>query len=285
MAIRDNEMLDSELVAYRQRIEKWRQDREAALRSPDGWLSLVGLHMLEEGEYTLGSDPANAIELPASLPEQWATLVVHANYATLRVNDEPLPLVDGLERSVVEMVDNQGGRQPTLVKVGGVSLNLHRFGDEVALRVRDRTSAAIQQFDGCAWYAIDPAYCVVGKLIRQTSRVIHVATSVSTVAEYQSAGEICFELQDQSLSLLGAVTSKADELMIIFRDATAGRETYGAGRYLYATLHEDDGAVTLDFNKAYSPPCAFTPFATCSLPPAENVLAVPIAAGELYRAE
>ena len=282
MAVMDSAGMGSvELVDYQHEIEQWRKEREDALRAPDGWLSLAGLHMLEAGDYTLGSDAGKQIVLPPSVPATLGTLSFDGDRALLQVVADAPVLVGGVPVSTVELVDNRNGRVPTLVRVGSVSMNLHRFGEEIALRVRDSTSVGIQNFTGCKWYPIDPAYRIVGQLTRTASpTVIQVATSVKSVAEYQSIGTITFALQGQSLTLLGAATSKASEIMIIFRDGTTGRTTYGAGRYLYAQVEDDQ--VVLDFNKAYSPPCAFTPYATCSLPPAQNHLPVPIEAGELY---
>ena len=273
-------MSDVEIMTYCQEIERWRKEREAALTAPDGWLSLAGLFMLADGVYMIGSSEANHIVLPPSAPAQVGTLAYQDGKATLNVTTEtPVWVNDEWLRSV-EMTDNRGGRTPTLVKVGSVSLNLHRFGDEIALRVKDSTNAAIGNFPGCKWYEVKPDYRVVGQLVRfEKPQVIQVTTAAKTVAPYQSVGVVEFELLGQPLRLVAAGTSKPTELFIILRDATSGRSTYGAGRYLYAPV---DGAdrVTLDFNMAYNPPCAFTPYATCSLPPAENVLRQAIEAGE-----
>lgn len=267
---------------YQQQIEEWRKRREDALRSPEGWLSLVGLFLLDDGDYTLGSSDSNRIQLPSSAPATLGVLSYRDGKATLQVEADTPVTVDGVPTWSVEMVDNAGGRQPTVVKIATVSFNLHRFGDEVALRVRDSSSPTIAQFLGCEWYEVKPEYRVIGKLKRHTAPTsVEVKTSVATVAHYQSIGEVEFELFGQRLSLLAAEGGKAGELFIILRDSTAGRETYGAGRYLYVPV-DDDGNVDLDFNKAYNPPCAFTPYATCSLPPTQNVLSVPIEAGERY---
>lgn len=273
-------MSDVEVMAYRQEIERWRREREAALAAPDGWLSLAGLFMLADGVYTIGSSGANNIVLPPGAPAQLGTLAYRDGKATLNVTTEiPVWVNDELVRSV-EMIDNRNGRTPTLVKVGSVSLNLHRFGDEIALRVKDSMNASISDFPGCKWYGIKPDYRVVGQLERfEQPKVINVTTAAKTVAPYQSVGVVEFEVLGQPLRLVAAGTAKPTELFMIFRDATSGRSTYGAGRYLYAPVEADD-RVTLDFNKAYNPPCAFTPYATCSLPPAENMLRQAIEAGE-----
>ena len=238
--------------AYRLEIERWRSARDASLRAPDGWFSLVGLFSLQEGEYSLGSGADHHIVLPSSVPEVLGTLVFAEGKGTLRLATEAPVLVNGepLETGVLDvtLVDNNKGRSPTVVSVGSVSMNLHKFGNEVALRVRDRTSPAIQEFTGCTWYEIQPSYRVRGHLSRLDAPMpIQVDTSVNTLADYENVGVIEFDLQGRPLTLLAAAASKPTELFIILRAPTAGRETYGAGRYLYAEV-DGEGNVTLDFN-------------------------------------
>jgi len=282
---KQGEMQSETTEAYRREIEKWRQERDESYRSPDGWLSLTGLFILEDGEYSLGSGEDQHIVLPPSAPAHLGTLHYKDGIAVLRVNrdlssDVPV-LVNGTAVTEVELLDNRSGQRPTIVKVGSVSMNLHRFSNQHALRVRDSSMPAIQDFSGCKWYEIKPEYCVRGQLTRLNSpAAIEVTTSVETVDEYRNVGAIEFELLGRRLQLLASPASKANELFIIFRDATSGHETYGAGRYLYCDV-DAEGNVTLDFNKAYSPPCAFTPFATCALPPAQNRLPIAVEAGEL----
>jgi uncharacterized protein (DUF1684 family) len=284
-------MSEAEGDGYRLQIEKWRKEREASLRAPDGWLSLVGLFMLTDDEYSVGSGNGNDIVLPPSAPQVLGSLSFQQGKTALAltrdvpggvavlVNGEPLDAPANSGGHLVELHDNSNGR-PTIVKAGSVSFNVHKFGEDFALRVRDSASPAIQEFSGCSWYEIQPDHRLQGHLIRQRAPTpIAVPTSVKTVAEYQKIGAVEFELQGRPLQLLAAATSKPNEIFIILRDATAGRETYGAGRYLYAEVDEA-GNVDLDFNKAYNPPCAFTPYATCSLPPAQNILPVAIEAGE-----
>ncbi|MCC6458295.1 MAG: DUF1684 domain-containing protein [Caldilineaceae bacterium] len=275
-------MSDEQVSAYRQQIEAWRKDRERALAAPDGWLSLTGLFILQEGEQRVGSGADNEIVLPQSAPAHLGTIVLAHGKVGLTVTTETPVCVDGAPVEHVELVDNSNGRHPTVVKVGDVSFFVHKFSNDLAIRVKDRNHPAIQAFTGCKWFEIDPAYRVEGQLVREGSpAAIPVKTSVQTEAEYQSIGAVEFMLQGQSLRLLASATRKREELFIIFRDGTAGRQSYGAGRYLYANVDEAD-KVVLDFNKAYNPPCAFTPYATCSLPPRANVLSFSIEAGERY---
>jgi uncharacterized protein len=273
-------MRDEQGLAYRRQIEAWRRDRERALAAPDGWLSLAGLFILQEGEHRVGSSADNDILLPQSAPAHLGILTFAQGKVSLTVNSEMPVFVKGEPVQHVDLADNPNGQPPTVVTVDSVSFFVHKFGNDVAIRVKDSDHPAIQAFTGCKWFEIDPAYCVQGHLVRQGSlTAIPVVTSVKTEAEYQSIGAVEFVLQGQSLQLLASATRKPEELFMIFRDGTAGRQTYGAGRYLYANVDET-GSVVLDFNKAYNPPCAFTPYATCSLPPRANVLSFPIEAGE-----
>lgn len=268
-----------QVVEYSQQIEAWRKKREDGLRAADGWLSLAGLFILQEGEYSVGSDEGNAIVLPASAPAMLGTIVFSQGKAVLTVTTDTAVLANGVPVDVVEMADNRPGQRPTLISVGSVSFFVHKFGNESAIRVKDSTSPALENFAGCIWYEIDPNYRVLGKLKRQEVTAIPVRTVAQTAIDYESIGAVEFELSGKPLQLLATATSKPNELYIILRDATAGRETYGAGRFLYAEIDAGDN-VTLDFNKAYNPPCAFTPYATCTLPPRANILPVEIRAGE-----
>jgi uncharacterized protein (DUF1684 family) len=179
-------------------------------------------------------------------------------------------------------VDNTHRKTPTLITVGDVSFFVHNFGDQYAIRVKDRTNPAIAAFAGCAWFAVNPAYRSVGKFVRHNApRALPIKTSVNTATEYQSIGIVEFELDGQALSFAAQDYGSQDKLFIVFRDATAGKQTYGPARFLTVGVDDDSYAV-VDFNKAYNPPCAFSPYATCPLPPRENILSVPIEAGERY---
>ena len=249
---------------------------------PDGWLSLTGLFILYDGQFRLGSEEGNDIVLPSSAPATLGIVDFVQGKASLTVTSDTPVLANGVPVEFVELVDNRSGQRPTLVTVGSVSFFVHKFGDEYALRVKDSNNPAIQAFGGCIWYEVRPEYCVCGKFMRQPeATAITVDTVAKTTIEYMSIGTVDFELLGKPLQLLATATSKPNELFIILRDATAGRESYGAGRYLYAEV-DSAGNVTLDFNKAYNPPCAFTPYATCTLPPRQNILTVPVEAGEKY---
>ena len=274
-------------ATYAGEIEAWRRQREAELRAPDGWLSLTGLYLLADGSHTVGSDVASDVVLPANAPSRLGDIAFHAGEALLTVTTDTMTdaavLVDGEQKRLVRLVDNTGGRRPTLVTVGTVSFFIHRFGNQHAVRVKDNANPAIHAFAGRRWFPIQPQYRVQGIFTFFTDpQAIRIGTVVNTDSIYRSIGAIDFELEGRKLQLLASAGGAPGQLFIVFRDATAGEETYSAARFLSADV-APDGSVDLDFNKAYNPPCAFTPYATCPLPPRENILPVRIAAGELYR--
>jgi uncharacterized protein (DUF1684 family) len=265
---------------YESEILAWRSRMDDSLRAENGWLTLVGLFFLQEGQNTVGSDPTCDIALPPGIvPDHLGVIEFHGGQASLRVTtDEPV-LVDGIPEKAVALLGDWEEDGPSLVQVGALTFFVIRRGDDCAVRVRDRENPARQTFTGRRWYPIDPAHRLTAAFTPHPSpRTITAPNSLGSVVPMRNPGAVEFEWHGQRLRL-EAFDAGENELWFVFKDATNGRTTYGAGRFLYAPLHAD-GTVTLDFNKAYSPPCAFTPYATCPLPPRENILAVEIEAGE-----
>ena len=281
--------ITEDLNEYVAGIEARRKKRAEDLRVPDGWLSLTGLFELKEGEQTIGSSEASDAQLPWSAPDHLGTLTLHATKVTLHlapsVAIETLVTVDGVPVQAgaqIALADNQdGAASPTLVRLGSVSFFVHKYGDHYAIRVKDSQNPAIQEFAGFTWFEVKPDYRVRGRFVPHSApQRVEVSTTVNTIAEYQSPGVLEFELHGQPLSLL--VTSRSgNKLSIILRDATSGKQTYPAVRFLTVEVDGDNNA-DVDFNMAYNPPCALTPYATCPLPPRENILPVAIEAGEQY---
>lgn len=278
-------MTNADPSLYTGEIEAWRHQREADLRAPDGWLSLTGLYLLADGKQTVGSDIASDIVLPASAPVRLGEIAFGAGEALLTVTTDSAAdaavLVDGAPLRTARLVDNAGGRRPTLVTAGTVSFFIHKFGGQHAVRVKDSANPAIETFTGRRWFPVRSQYCVQAKFTPFADpQEIRIGTVVNTDSVYRSIGAIHFELEGHRLQLLASAGGAPDQLFIVLRDATAGEETYGAARFMTAEV-APDGHVDLDFNKTYNPPCAFTPYATCPLPPRDNILPVRIAAGEM----
>ncbi|MBZ0289937.1 MAG: DUF1684 domain-containing protein, partial [Anaerolineae bacterium] len=260
---------------YLTEINDWRQARDESLRAEDGWLALIGLFWLHEGTNTVGSNPRADIPIDAqNIPDHIGTIEFHDGQATLHVttdvHDVPVT-VDGVPTRQAVLRDDSQKDAASLVKVGSVTFFVIRRGDEYAVRVRDANNPARLAFTGRKWFPVDEQYRVVGQFIaHDRPRSIPIANSAGQTVQQSNPGRVEFTLNGQALAL-EAFAAGAGELWFVFRDATSGQSTYGAGRYLYAPISES-GEVHLDFNKAYHPPCAYTPYATCARPPKENLL-------------
>lgn len=274
--------------AYVAEIEAWRAERLERLTAEDGWLTVVGLHWLAPGVNRFGSDSAS--EIPLHTPDIPAlagtvellsdgTIVARAETgAGITVNGAPL--VESVIRS-----DAQG--EPDIVSVGRFSFHIIDRGGRLAARVKDHEAPARADFKGIEHFPIDPRYRVTARLEPYPEpREVPIPTVLGTPTIMLAPGVLHFTLRGEELSLEPYVNAAADpEYFLIFRDRTSGDSTYGGGRFLDADSVGPDGATVLDFNLAYSPPCAFTPHATCPLPPPQNSLPVAVEAGEMHASD
>jgi uncharacterized protein (DUF1684 family) len=243
----------------------WREDRLTRLTAADGWLTLVGLYWIEPGTSTIGSDPASKVILPAGLPARLGTLDFKGSQAQFT----PAPRVD-LKPAVLKPEEDA-------IRLGTVSFYLIERGGRYGIRVKDSASAARKNFTGLEYFDYDPTWHVTAKLTPSPHEVVF-DTEVGVKQHYQSPGYLEFDRNGTHYKV-DAVTEE-DELFLVLRDATSGKTTYGASRFLYAKQPDAQGNVQLNFNKAYNPPCVFSAFATCPLPPPQNRLTTPIEAGE-----
>ena len=275
-------MTQTEISSYMTEIEKWRAKREQDLRAPDSWLSLAGLFHLQNGQYSIGSAETNDIILPASAPATVGIIDYQDGKATVTITTDETVLIDGKPSRQSNLIDNGNRKSPTLVTTGTVTFFLHTFGEEFGIRIKDSANPAISEFAGCRWYDVKPEYHVVGRyVVNETPDIITVQTTVQVPDIYKSVGAVEFDLQGQPFRLLVQDYGVPNQRAIVLRDSTAGKSTYPPARFLNVNLNPDGSAV-IDFNKAYNPPCAFTPYATCPLPPRQNILPIAIEAGELY---
>lgn len=266
---------------YRQEVEEYRRQREKRLTADDGWLTVTDLYWLKPGVNRFGAGRANDLVLPASAPDHAGTFSVQNG--EVAVDAAPgVPLMLGAARAAHRVLRSDAdGARPDVLALGSLTLQIIDRGGRLAVRVKDKDSLARRQFKGLAWYPVNPAYRVAARFVPHDRPATITVPSIIGVAEpMPSPGTAVFEIEGRVVRLDPVIEPGETKLFFIFRDATSGKTTYGTGRFLYADAPEG-GQVILDFNKAYSPPCAFTPFATCPLPPPQNRLAIPIAAGEL----
>lgn len=255
-------------------VEVWRALRVERLRKPDGWLSLAGLFWLHEGANRFGSGTDNDLVFPAKAPSclgvaTWTGGVVQVDLA-------PGVLVDG-QPSARVILDPKAPEGKPLFTSGSLSWYLLNRGGRLAFRLKDRDSEALRNFHGTEWFPVDPAWRVEARLEGPPHR-LEVPSATGARTDEECPGTLVFRVEGRECRLDPLVED--GRLFVIFSDATSGQETYGAGRFLYAELPDAEGRTVLDFNRAYSPPCAFTPFATCPRPPAQNHLPLAVRAGE-----
>jgi uncharacterized protein (DUF1684 family) len=270
-------------ASYEQELEEWKTKRLASLKSEEGWLSLIGLFWLKEGENRFGSDPLNEIVLPeGKTPALAGTLRLAGGKVTLEAKPGSGVKSGGQEVTTLELKSDEDGA-PTLLELGSLSFHVVKRGERLGLRVRDRENPARAEFKGTDYYPAERKWVVNARFEPyDPPKRVPILNVLGMETEENAPGALAFEVDGRPYRLQALKEKGEEQLFIIFADQTSGKETYGAGRYLYADPPGTDGRVTLDFNRAYSPPCAFTRYATCPLPPAENRLPLRVEAGEKY---
>ena len=253
---------------YRSSVERWHSDRVARLQQPEGWLSLVALHWLTPGlnDVALGNSSVPAFRVVVAEGD------VRAFGDELRHDGSRLP-AEGL--SLIADVDGD----PTKLELGSLRIILIRRGERLGLRVWDRKVEALRGFVGIDRFAVDPRWRIDARFEPRPGHTIPVADVIGAVTEDPSPGSVSFSVDGVECRLDALEGGDTGELFLAFGDATNGAETYAGGRFLY-TDRPVDARVAVDFNLAYNPPCVFSPYATCPLPPAQNRLPVRIEAGE-----
>lgn len=249
-------------------IENWRAVRLAALTAEDGWLNLTDRIALEPGRYRVGSDNENDVVISPG-PAALGVLSLQAS------GDAALTIPDGRELKFEAYPD----AFPRL-KVAGLMLEIHAVGNERALRVRDLSAAGRTRFAGLRYFTDDPAWTIRADWHELSAPERTGIGMVGGRADTVTVSHVAkFRHEDREITLV-PTHIKAGKPMFVIRDATSGKETYAASRFL---IGEDlaDGQITLDFNRAHNPPCAFTDLAICPLPPPGNVLPFAVRAGEL----
>ncbi len=260
---------------------EWRAERLASLTSETGWLTLVGLYWLRDGANTIGRARRNTISL------DYPQLGPHAGTFTLAGSSLRFDAargscfrVGGAPASAEVKPDSAG--EPTLLTCGSLQLFVIERGGKFGVRIRDTASRARREFRGVDYYPFDPGWIADARFeAYEPHHRVPIVNVLGMDIDMESPGAIIFARDGQEWRLDTLLEAPdADTLFVMFADSTSGKETYGAGRFLSIPLPAA-GRVAVDFNRSYSPPCAFTPFATCPLPPPQNRLALRVSAGEL----
>jgi uncharacterized protein (DUF1684 family) len=257
--------------------EQWYQKRMEGLKNEDGWLNLAGLYWLNEGENTLGSDAANALVFPQKAPKKLGILTLKDGKVAFKKQQGVE--VQFLNQENVPDFVFQEGKTMTL-QYGSFRWFVIKRGPKYGVRLRDLESPNVAHFKGVERFPVNEVWKLTGTFEQpKTPRTIAITDVIGLVSQQPLVGYVIFTLNGKTHRL--AATDGGDgQLFIVFKDTTAGHETYGAGRFLYLGKPSADNSVIVDFNKAINPPCAFTEYATCPLPPNENRLPIAITAGE-----
>jgi uncharacterized protein (DUF1684 family) len=271
--------LDQE--AYEAAVREWRNERVASLQGESGYLNLVGLHWLEPGEYTFGAAADNDIVFADTDTPRIGRFLLNAE----GVRMIPEPGVDvryeGIPVRTLILTDDTA-ENPVVVTHGSLAWGAIQRDGRYAIRVRNLSNSRLETFPGLEYFPIDLDYRVVGTLKPyEVHRVAEVGTVIEGLGYHpESPGVVEFELLGERHELEAYLSG--ERLFFVFGDRTNGRETYPAGRFLYALMPDATGRTVMDFNLSYSPPCAFNAFSTCPVAAPRNRLPLRIEAGELY---
>lgn len=292
----------AETQSWQQNLLAWRAQHEIQVSAPDGWLTLAGLDWLKSGVNSIGSAPDNTIHLPPSAPAHLGLLTVMGSARSGHASGADTP-----SASIVQLLSPAGGFPPELTLDGkparegtlevegahpstiawrGISLAVLKRGDRFVLRIKDADSPLRTAFKGLNWYPPDPAYRVKARWIPFKPPIVQeIPTVIGTTLKLTAPGLAMFLLNGKIIQLEPVLEAPARKsLFFILRDQTSKTATYGGGRFLHSGLPDNGlnqpGSLVLDFNRLENPPCAYTDFATCPLPPKQNDLETELQAGE-----
>ncbi|MBP6977164.1 MAG: DUF1684 domain-containing protein [Bacteroidales bacterium] len=267
--------------AYQDSLISWRQNRVRELTMSDGWLALAGRYWLKEGEQSFGAGRGNDIIFPGgTCPDTIGWINLTDDRIFIRIKNGTDVRYEGQPIDVISMITDRDDKQ-TYLTLGSLKWHIIKRGDRFALRLTDSNSKSLREFRGLEYFPVDPSWCIPAQYVPyDPPKTLLIATVIGTVDTLSAPGYLSFQVGRKAFRLDPVQEPGSGSLFIIFADETTAVETYGGGRFLDASLPDEDGNVILDFNKAYNPPCAFTEFATCPLPPDQNKLAISITAGE-----
>ena len=270
---------DGPTEAYLQEIDGWHQKRLESLKNQEGYLSLAGLFPLVEGENRFGSAEDNDLVFPAGAPARAGVFVLKEGAVSVEVaGGVEITSNDVTVTSAVLSSDAEG--EPTVLAMGELRFYVIERSGNLYVRLKDLDSELLKHFEGVDRFPVDVAWRIEGRFeAYDPPKRILVPNVLGGDFEEECPGRVLFEVGGKVYSLEPMNASRG-RLFFVFGDGTSGLESYGGGRFLVAAPPSDDGIVVLDFNKAYIPPCAFSPFATCPLPHEANRLTVRIDAGE-----
>lgn len=281
----------ADLSSYQRAIADWRAQHEAELKADNGWLTVVGLDWLKDGVNRVGSTPGYEVQLPEAAPKNLGVLTVKNGKARFRPAPGTSPAMNGKPAPLQPAADlrTDVDSTPDIIGIGRINFFVIQRENKLGVRVKDNDSATRKNFAGERWYPADPSWRIQANYVAwDKPHPLIFDTLVGVKEPDQSPGYLSFTRNGVEYRLEPVL--EGDHFFIVMRDATSGKTTYSASRFLYAPLPKGGPGpasgngprtVELDFNKAENPPCVYTDFATCPLPPPQNRLKLEVNAGEL----
>ncbi|MBI3418419.1 MAG: DUF1684 domain-containing protein [Verrucomicrobia bacterium] len=267
---------------YRAELESWKTRRREAIAGTNGWTTVVGLHWLAPGANSIGTNATNTIVLPTGrAPIRAGTLWRSGNEARFETVPGVVALLDGAPVQSAVLRSDANGTKPSVLALGGLRMFVIERGERLGLRVRDENSPARLAFRELNYFAVDPRWRLAARFEPYSlPRHLRIADVTGAVNDELCPGAVVFSARGREHRLDVMEDEPGGDFLIVFRDTTAGKSTYDAGRFLKLPRPNAAGQTVIDFNRAYNPPCAFTDFATCPLPLRQNQLPFAIEAGE-----
>jgi len=268
-----------EREAHRAEIDKWHAKRLEDVKAPNGWLNLIGLYWLEPGINTFGSGPdSDVVFLNTSLPPKAGQFLLKGDTVML-IAEKGVLIKSATDTISNAIVFHAASKLNKVLEYGTIRWSIIKRDEKVGVRVRDLSSKAVTNFKGVERFPVDINWRLPARFEKGDSlRTIEITNIIGQTVAQPSPGTIVFTVNDVE-HRLDAMEGN-EEFFIVFADGTSGHETYGGGRFLYVKKPDAEGNTIIDFNKAYNPPCVFSPFATCPLPPPQNHLKLKVVAGE-----
>ena len=277
----DLPQMDAEV--HRSEIDAWQVRRIEGLKAPTGWLSVIGLDWLEPGENTFGADSTHAVVFPSlpGVPDRAGSFFLEEGVVRMEVEPGVQVTHEGEPVTSLEIFGTDGVR-PATVQLASLQWQVIQRQDLIGIRLRDTANAAIEAFEGIEMFPVSLDWRIPARFERyDPPRTIEVPNVLGQITPQPSPGAVVFRVGGERLRLDVTGNPEGRSFSVVFGDETNGLETYGGGRFLTVDAPDAEGRLYIDFNRAYNPPCVFTAYATCPLPPPQNKLPVRIEAGEM----
>jgi uncharacterized protein (DUF1684 family) len=264
-------------------IHAWRAERVEKLTAADGWLSLVGMHWLPASGVTrVGAAEDNGTRIRIG-PDKLGVLHIDVDNSVWFQAESHVPVtLNGIIRTDRVKLQTDASGSPSVLGFndGQASFIVIERGGKLALRVRDANAETRQKFTGIDYFDIDRNFRFEAQFTpHEAGRTIEIVNILGMVEPMMNPGTVTFTYAGEMLTL-EAIDEGDHRLFLVFADHTSGHESYAAARFLYAAYPNAVGKTIVDFNKAYNPPCAFSAYSTCPMPPLSNRMDIAITAGE-----